>query len=109
MKYQNKKYKWCSVLLVDGIPDGVELYKNQPWTWLSGDNLEGKITTFWENEKLTDKPVISFPSKVTKKEKQTWRARYSTYAPEELRRLIGEGTAMLAVALEVDRENQAKP
>lgn len=55
MKYRNKKYKWFKVLFVDDKPDGVELFKNCPWQY-RGE--EGKITTYWENKNLTDKPNI---------------------------------------------------
>ena len=55
MKYNGKNYKWFKILFTDGKPDGVELYPNCPWHY-RGEF--GKITTYWENESLTDKPII---------------------------------------------------
>lgn len=56
MKYQGKEYKWFKILFTEGKLDGIELYTNCPWEY-RGEN--GKITTYWDNEKLTDKPLIN--------------------------------------------------
>lgn len=55
MKYRNKEFKWYKILFVDGKPEGVELFSNCPWKYRGEYN---KITTYWDNEKLTDKPSL---------------------------------------------------
>ena len=53
MKYRNKEYKWFSIIFQDNKPETVILYNNSPY----GINKKG-VTTYWDNEKLTDKPEI---------------------------------------------------
>jgi hypothetical protein len=56
MKYRGKEYKWFKIMFEDGKPDGVELYENCPWEYRAKD---GSILTYWDNELLTEKPIIS--------------------------------------------------
>lgn len=56
MKYCGKEYKWLKILFEDGKPIGVELYRNCPWEY---GHEDGKVTTYWDNEKLTDKPIFN--------------------------------------------------
>ena len=56
MKYRGIEYKWFKILFIEGKPDGVELFKNCPWEFRPDD---GKVITYWENELLTDKPIIN--------------------------------------------------
>lgn len=55
MKYLGKEYKWFSITFENGKPDGVILFKNNPYGYRGYD---GSITTYWDNEKLTEKPII---------------------------------------------------
>lgn len=61
MKYNNKEYKWFSISFEDIKPGIVILYKNDPYS--AGFTHEA-VTTFWENEKLTEKPIIVYEEKV---------------------------------------------
>lgn len=54
MKYRSKEYKWFEIMFEDGKPIQVHLYKNSPYDW--GSNRD-KVTTFWDNELLTEKPL----------------------------------------------------
>lgn len=56
MKYRGKEYKWFEVMFIDGKPEQVHLYKKTPFEY---GNLDGKVTTYWENEKLTEKPEFT--------------------------------------------------
>jgi hypothetical protein len=62
MKYHGKEYKWFSVMFEDGKPDGVTLYPSSPYGYNWGK--EGKVTTYWENENLTEKPIIETTTNV---------------------------------------------
>ena len=55
MKYRNKKYKWFVIIFEDDQPEGVILYSKDPY---NHGNEQGKITTYWDNEQLTEKPLF---------------------------------------------------
>jgi len=54
MKYRNKEYKEFSVIFKDNKPETVILYKGSPY-----GSHKDEVTTYWDNEKLTDKPSIN--------------------------------------------------
>lgn len=56
MKYRNKEYKWFEIMFEDGKPVQVHLYKKSPFKY---GNHDGKVTTYWDNKVLTDKPVLN--------------------------------------------------
>jgi hypothetical protein len=58
MKYRGKEYKWYEIIFEDNKPQLVKLYKKSPYEY---GNHEERVTTYWDNEKLTDKPIICEP------------------------------------------------
>ena len=58
MKYRGTKYKWFEVMFENGVPVQVHLYKKSPYEY---GNTDGKVTTYWDNEKLTEKPTFNMP------------------------------------------------
>lgn len=55
MNYRNKEYKFFEIIFVNNKPDKVKLYLKSPYEY--GFD-KGMVTTYWDNEKLTDKPMI---------------------------------------------------
>jgi len=55
MKYKGKEYRWFQIMFEDGKPEGVVLFTSSPYEY---NPQRGSITTFWDNEQLTDKPQI---------------------------------------------------
>lgn len=56
MKYNGKEYEWFEIMFENGKPEGVKLYKNCPWKHFRVE--DGMVFTYWDNEKLTEKPKI---------------------------------------------------
>lgn len=56
MKYRGKAYKWYEIMFADGKPEQVHLYENSPYEF---GNTKGKVTTYWDNEVLTEKPTFN--------------------------------------------------
>ena len=56
MKYRGTEYKWYEIMFENNKPVQLHLYKKSPYEF---GNTEGKVTTYWENEALTEKPNIT--------------------------------------------------
>lgn len=60
MKYREKEYKNFIVIFENNEPTGVillpEMHKYSHCLSLSGDS---SVTTYWNNELLTNKPIIN--------------------------------------------------
>jgi hypothetical protein len=56
MKYRGRKYKYYEIIFVDDKPETVKLYKTSPYQY---GYSQGSVTTYWDNERLTDKPIIN--------------------------------------------------
>ena len=57
MKYRGRKYKYFEIIFVDNKPETVKLYKTSPYQY---GYSQGSVTTYWDNERLTDKPIINY-------------------------------------------------
>ena len=55
MKYRGQEYKWFEIMFENNEPIQVHLYKKSPFEY---GNREGKVTTYWDNELLTETPII---------------------------------------------------
>ena len=53
MKYRGKEYKFFSIIFKDNKPETVILYEGTPY-----GRSTREVTTYWDNEKLTDKPNL---------------------------------------------------
>jgi len=53
MKYRGKQYPWYYIHFENDVPNVVKLFKKNPFEY---GNLDGAVTTYWENEELTEKP-----------------------------------------------------
>lgn len=56
MKYRNREYKWFQIIFENNKPLTVVLYKKNPFE--AFNYSEESVTTYWDNELLTDKPII---------------------------------------------------
>ena len=55
MKYREKEYKFFEIIFEDNKPQTVKLYISSPYEY---GYEKGSISTYWDNDKLTDKPMI---------------------------------------------------
>ncbi len=55
MKYRGKEYKFFEIIFENNKPQTVRLYESSPYEY---GYAKSSVTTYWDNEKLTDKPMI---------------------------------------------------